>query len=315
MSIVDLYIDYNIETAPDGHKHYREGWINIECPHCAGSQGYHLGFNIYGGYFYCWRCGAHNIEKTLSKLLSIDYNPAVATIIEYNLHRKGGDLRKDVDGSIRIGKKKFKLPSGVGKMGTPHRNYLRKRGFDPGYIEQNWGVLGTSPMSRLNDIPYRFRILIPFYWGNQIVSFQCRDYTDKQELKYMACPMEREILHHKHILYGEQKMWGDVGICVEGVLDVWRLESSSFAVLGVGYTKEQVRLISQLFKKIFILFDPEPQAQQQAKKLQQELLFRGVETYVYTDLPSDPADLSQDDVDHLLKELKLDSGVTSDSSS
>ena len=305
MSIIDLYIDYNIETAPEGHKHYRDGWLNIECPHCTGSQGYHLGFNTDGNYFYCWRCGAHPVFKTLMKLLSISYKISFGLAHDYNIYKS---TRRSNDNAkiLRISKAPFKYPLGVWKMDRVHRRYLEKRGFDPNYIEDEFGVLGTSPISTLDGIPYKYRILVPIFWDDKVVSFQCRDYTNRQEMKYMTCPQEREIIHHKHILYG--KHWGEVGICVEGVFDVWRLRGYASATLGIGYTNEQVRVISQLFKKVYIIFDPESQARTAAEKLKEELKFRGVIAYNYTELKSDPADLSQDDADHLLTELKLVSG-------
>lgn len=305
MSLSNLYLDYNIETAPSGHKHFREHWINVSCPHCSGSSGYHLGFNEDQNYFFCWRCGHHSIIATVAALLKVQKPQARKLSREYRLRAAGATNTSTSSNLIKINVKPFKLPSAVGEFNKAHSKYLERRGFNPDQLSKKWGLQGTSPTSSLDKISYKFRILTPIYWDGKIVSFQTRDYTNKQEKKYMACPQAREIVHHKHLLYGDTSSWGDVGICVEGTFDVWRLGASSFSTLGIGYTPEQVRLISKIFKKVIIIFDPEVQAKAQAKKLQEELQFRGVQAINYTKLDTDPADLSQDDADHLLRELKI----------
>lgn len=302
MPITDLYRDYGIETAFQGHKHHREGWINCPCPHCTGSEGFHLGFNEEDSYYYCWRCGYHSIPGTIKELLNISFRQAKSIMNDYDIvvgHKTFNDTNK----AIRIGKRKFMYPSGVTDMETRHRKYLAKRGFDPKYIEQKFHVHGTSFDSILDGISYKYRILIPIYWKGQEVSFQCRDYTEKQALKYLACPMEREIVHHKHILYGLEPPVSRKGIIVEGALDVWRLRGKAWATLGTGYTHEQMIVISQLFDEVFVMFDPEKQAAREAEKLVKELQMRGVKSHNYKDLETDPGDMDQGDADYLLKEL------------
>jgi len=301
MSLIDLYSDYGMELAPEGHKHYRDGWLNIECPHCSGTEGFHLGFNEDGNYFYCWRCGGHSIPYTISKLLSIRFNQAEEIVKQYRI-KSSSRKQESSNNLIKINKKKFKHPSGIVDLMKAHRKYLEKRKFDPDYLEEAFGIKGTLPTSMLDGIPYSYRVLIPIYWKEKEVSFQCRDYSGKQELKYMACPMERELIHHKDILYSPVEL--DIGIIVEGAIDVWRLRGEASATFGTGFTREQVRVISKKFKRTIILFDPEAQAQANALELQKELQIRGTASYIYKDLETDPGDMSQDDADHLLKELK-----------
>ncbi len=311
MPISDLYRDYNIETAPEGHKHSRPGWVNIDCCHCGGSSsGYHLGFNLGLAYFFCFKCGSHPVLKTLTKLLKINYNQAKELARSYGLAKKSL-FRSDLNASkslVRIGTKPFKYPSDTGPIQTPHKRYLEKRGFDVDEIVDTWGVLGTAPTSVLRTgeqrIPYSYRILIPIHWEDKVVTYQCRDFTNKQELKYMACPEIREIVHHKHIPYGHPSLWSKQrAIVVEGAIDVWRLGVNACATLGTGYTPQQMRVLSKQFKEIVIMFDPEPVAQQAAKRLAEELSYRGVRTLVFNELPSDPGDLSESDAKYLLKKL------------
>jgi hypothetical protein len=304
MPISDFYQDHNIEVAPEGHKHHRDGWFNINCPFCTGEHdGFHLGFNTEGNYFFCWRCGPHSIPETLVKLLKVSFDQAKSISRDYQLHRSRRVNKTETNKVVKISKHPFKLPNGIVDLTTAHRRYLERRNFDPDQLAHEWGIKGTTPLSVLDGIFYKYRIFTPIHWNGEMVSFQCRDYTNKQSKKYMACPQEREIVHHKHLLYGNQEAWGDVGICVEGTFDVWRLGDQSFSTLGIGYTTEQVRLIASLFKEVVIIFDPEKQAREQAEKLQQELQFRGVKAHNYTELDSDPADLTPDDAKHLLKEF------------
>jgi hypothetical protein len=308
-SIIDLYQSYGIETAQDGHKHYRPGWINVGCPHCGFEQDrYHLGFNLEGGYYYCWRCGGHPVKYTLSKLLKLNTAQIEEILTTYRLKQRArsADAINSAK-AIRIGdKKRYKHPSEVTSLTTAQMRYLSNRGFDPEYLASVWGLLGTGPTSKLDNISYKLRILFPILWNEREVSFQARDYTNKQAKKYMACPESRELIHHKHILYGHPSLWkARKGIVVEGAFDVWRFKEKACATLGTGFTSEQVRLMSKVFDQLVIMFDPEPIAQVRAKKLQSELTFRGVRVSVYNNLSTDPGALSDVDAAYILKELKL----------
>ena len=312
--IDDLYHKYGTPTAPEGHKHHRNGWVNIECPFCSdgNSSGYHLGFNTENAYFYCWRCGSHQVETVLMKLLRIPYNQAKDIADTYKLHRKGFVRPSFTPGIVKIKKKSFKFPSDVTDLKSPHKKYLINRGFDPQYLIDNWDIKGTGPTSTLDHINYKYRILIPILWNEKPVTFQARDYTGKQAIKYLACPEERETIHHKHILYGHPSLWQKRrGILVEGVFDVWRLRLSACCTFGTGYTTEQVRVMVKMFDELYILFDPEPVAQKRASELKEELSFWGVKTQLLMGVGSkkgiltDPGDMPQEDADHMLKELKM----------
>jgi hypothetical protein len=132
-----------------------------------------------------------------------------------------------------INTKEHSLPTNVEPLGNKHRKYLEKRGFDPDEIIQTWNIVGTGPVSLLDKLNYSHRIVIPIIWDGHEVSFTTRDITDKSEFRYITCPMERELIHHKHILYGKQSKWGETGICVEGPTDVWRMRENSFCTFGI----------------------------------------------------------------------------------
>jgi DNA primase len=135
-----------------------------------------------------------------------------------------------------------------------------------------------------------------------MISFDSRDITNKTKTKYIACPEEREIINHKHILFGKQEKWGSTGICVEGTFDVFRLGFDAFATSGIKYTSKQLRLIAKTFKRVPIIFDDDPQAIEQADKLAADLRFRGVDSF-RVDIPGDPGGMSEQEAKYLVKSL------------
>lgn len=289
MDIIRLYKGHSIEFVTEGTKHTQPGWVNVACPFCVGNPGYHLGYNIEENYYHCWRCGGHPTKKVIAKLLNIKENEAKDIIRSY-----GGrsSTRKKSDTVVKIIPNKLKLPSGSDALGNSHKQYLLRRGFFANELERDWGLLGTGPISKLDHINYKHRIIIPIHWNNKLVSFTSRDITDRAEKKYMSCPKDREVIPHKHILYGDQSAWGDVGICAEGPTDVWKLGPMAFATFGIEYTPQQVRVIANTFKQVAIIFDDEPQALKQANKLKADLKFRGVNTEVVTIVGRDPGSIS-----------------------
>lgn len=309
--IDDLYHKYGVSTSPEGHKHHRPGWVNIACPHCNSTNGYPLGFNLQSCYYYCFRCGGHPLHSTLIKLLNVSYNQANDLVKTYKLLRKQINQEHSFTPNlVKIKKKGFKFPSDITPLQKQHKKYLIERNFDPTYLIKTWDIQATSPTSKLDGIEYKFRILIPIQWEGRVVTFQARDYTKKQSIKYMACPEEREAIHHKDILYGHPSLWEKRrGILVEGAFDVWRFRTSACCTFGTGYTAEQIRVIVKMFDELFILFDPEPIAQKRAKEIQQEVSFWGVKAHMVTELYSgittDPGDMSQVDADFLLKDLNF----------
>lgn len=299
MDILQLYDDYTVEYKTEGHKHCRPGWVNTECPFCEGNFGYHLGYNFETDRYVCWRCGVHPTEITVSKLLKVNYFEAVKIVKNYGLLVTS----RSKEPTVKFGLKSHKLPTGTRPLTERHKRYLEGRNFDPERLEREWNLLGTGPVSSLDHIDYKHRIVIPFMWDERQVSFDSRDITGKHPFKYMACPAEREIISHKDILYGRQDLWGENGICVEGPTDVWRFGPSAFAVSGIKFTPRQVRRIGTTFKRVGVCFDGgEPQALSQAQILIGELRFRGVDAF-RVDIEGDPGDMDQAEANYLVKQL------------
>lgn len=304
MDIIRLFKDYNVPYKTEGHKHCREGWVNIPCPFCTGNAGYHLGFDLQEEYFVCWRCGGHSIKNTLLALLRIPRQELTEILRRYKYtNLQNSALTTAVNKKINI--KPFKLPSGiVDELPKPHKLYLESRNFDAKYLWEKYDLRATKMISKLDNLDFKWRIIVPIYWENKMVNFLGRAINPNEQQRYMVCPEEREILNIKNTLYGESKNWANgFGIGVEGVTDVWRLQGPACAVYGIKYKPVQVRMISKMFKRFPVLFDEDPQAIIQAKKLVAALQIRGVESWSVK-IKGDPGSMSDSDAQALVRELQ-----------
>lgn len=300
--ILSLYEAYHIPYLTEGDRHCRPGWANVPCPFCTGNPGPHLGVYIESGNFNCWRCGAHPTSKVIAALVGVSEQQARGLIAQYSKNKKP-IIRRHTNTNHKVVIHRFKHPPDTHELDKLHTRYLEKRKFDPEKLSAEWGLLGTGPAAHLDDIDYRFRILAPIYWDGKEVTFQTRDCTGKSMSKYLACPKNRETIHHKDIVYGQQKKWLDVGICVEGITDVWRLGPAAFATFGIEVSTIK-HIADGPFRRLIILFDSERIAQKRAKVLQAKIRARSnMSVHIERLREGDPADMSQDDADHLVRQL------------
>ena len=292
--------DYHIEYLTEGSR-ARAGWIQIQCPFCSGSsRGWDLGFCIDDGRISCWQCRGKTLNKTIQQLLRCSGFETKRIILEYGGEKTRPLLKQN--SPVQVGKRKrVDFPLGTVELQPKHRDYLIGRNFDPDLLERIYGLKGTGPLG-----DYKFRIIAPVILDGKMVSYQGRDVTGKSDLRYKACPLDLEVVHHKHTLYGIDLVKGDSVAVVEGITDVWRLGPGAVATFGTGFTKRQANTLIQRFKRVYLLFDPEPKAQQVAEELSWVLGNVGIESYII-DLESsvDPGDMKQDDADNLMKELGL----------
>lgn len=300
----DLCIEYSIPTAPDDHKHARDGWIQVECPFCIGNAGYHLGWCVQDEYFHCWRCGWHSMDEVVAELTAVKGFDLKQLLSEYRTTSKARS--RSSKASTKGGADRLKLPL-CGELCKPHIRYLESRGFDPVKLESLWGLMGTKGIGR-----YKNRIIAPVHLNGTMVSYQGRDVTGKQELRYKACAIEKEVVHHKHTLYGIDHCKDSI-VVVEGISDVWRLGYGAACTFGIKFTTSQLRMIASK-KRRYVLFDTQdPQAREQGKKLADMLaLLPGLTEYI--ELGSthawinpkagkDPGNLTQREANAIMAEL------------
>jgi len=298
LDIIHLYNDFRIPIAPRHHKHSRQGWINTTCPFHQGSAGgYHLGYNLTKGYFFCFGCGWHPVDLTIQTLIKTDKQQVKKILLNYIA--AGQLLESGLKEEPYEKTEELKWPEGYGKMIDAHKNYLLKRGFNPEQLEREWDIGGTRHWGF-----YAFRIIAPITFHGETVSWQSRDITDKQKAKYLPCPKEQELLHHKQLLYGLDKARWRTGVVVEGVTGVWKLGPGSVATFGVEYTASQLLLLSESFDEIRILYDGDEPGQNAAERMGWELGAMGREVEILEPLNCDSGDMPQEISDEIMKEVR-----------
>ena len=279
---INYFKSYGISFITEGTKHCQDGWVQISCPFCIGNPGYHLGFNLSGSYFNCWRCGFHSNLEVIKLTAGVNWTNAKEILNEFEIYHSGIKYKKKIASA-----EKLILPKGNSPLNKKYALYLKRRRFNPYYVIKNFKVSKTKNLGS-----YKHRLIIPIYFNNILVSFQGRDITNKSKLKYKACKIENEVIHHKNILYGLDLAKDKKVILVEGVTDVWRLGAGSVASFGIKMKQSQLCLLAERFEKIFIMFDDDPEARKQSEKIGYDLNIFGLDVEIIH-IKGDPGDLDQ----------------------
>jgi len=288
-------LEHQIEIAPRGNRHHRQGWINISCPHCSGQFGYYLGINIRHAYSSCYRCGYHWLPKTIAAVARVPINQAIQLITRYST----GEILQEYQEKINRNSK-LDLPPEFEKLSIIHWNYLKSRQFKP-ITARSHRLLGTRMRGN-----YAMRIIAPIYLDGMLISYQGRDVTGHQSLRYKACEAEDEVWPHQETLYGIDDCKNDSVLIVEGITDKWRLGDDTVATFGIDWSAAQARMIATRFKKFFLLYDNEEQAQEKALSLYHYLTARGLDGEIITlNTNNDPGSLTDSEA----RELKGDLGL------
>jgi len=182
----------------------------------------------------------------------------------------------------------------------PHKRYLEKRGFDWKKLVQLWDLQGTGAAGgRL-----AWRIIIPVYQDNQIVTWMSRRITD-QEPRYAAASPSESLVPIDRCVYGIDYCRNSA-ICVEGSADVWAIGPGACSTFGVRVSHAQTETLSK-FPLRCVLFDAgdlERAAQQRAKDLCDKLsIFPGRTVRVILETGKDPGSCSEEEREQLRKEF------------
>lgn len=298
MDIEKIYSDFSVVIADSSDKHFRDGWINTSCPFCTGNPGFHLGFNVFGDYFYCWRCGKKPTIKALSKILGVSFDEAKKICKQYKGKSKIGNTQ------IRVKKLEFKFPSlciPVTENPLSMRYLMDRRGFskrDILKLQKKFSLVATKFGSQFDNMDLSYRIIAPIIFKGKVVSWQSRDMTGKSALKYLTCPKNRETMDHKTLLYNELIPSGTI-LVVEGIFDVWKCYLAGFravSTFGVEYTYPQLnRLLS--YENILIFMDPDRAGRKHAAELKNRLIFGGRQsTIIKHGLDKDPGGMTINEI-------------------
>jgi len=291
MTFTEILDEYEIETAPEGHHHSRQGWVQFDCPKCGKDSGkFHMGYSLDGGYCNCWSCGFADIVGVLQELTDLPFH-------------KIKELLKDIDVEyvdvVRV-KGKLTLPKGIKPLSElkQHKKYLKERRFKWQKLDRLWNIQGLEIAS-----DYAWRLFIPIIYHGEVVSWTTRTISsDPTITRYLSSPPEKEAINHKELLYGEDYARQAI-VIVEGPTDVWRIGPGAVATMGVGYSQAQVNRMLR-FPIRAICFDSEPTAQKRAKELRNALLGLGGDTCnIVLETGKDAGDASWKEVRDIRNEI------------
>jgi len=289
MKFKDILNEYNILIAPMSHHHARHGWVNFDCPFCGkDSHKFHMGYSLSGNFVSCWRCGSHRLIDTLMELTGLSYRQAkklLSTLEHHQPKKKQKSIGKLV------------LPTGIEKLHSAHKRYLKNRGFNWKEIEYLWKIWGITVSSRLS-----WRIWVPIHYHGEIVSWTTRSISSNPKItRYISAGKNEELMPHKELLYGEDFARHAI-IVVEGVFDAWRIGPGAVATFGSGYSTEQLERIAK-YPTRAICFDNEVEAQSRARKLVNDLSVFPGDTYNVLLDTKDAAKESRKNIERLRKEI------------
>lgn len=264
MEFTDILQQFGVAYYTEG-RNSRPGWIQLDCPWCGVSGKPGLGYKIDGGYCNCYKCGGHSAVSVLHELTKEPYDKLRKML--------GGIAAGQQESKRHVGR--LKMPRGLCELTKAHRRFLIKRGFDPEEVEHVWHIqaLGAVASIRTSDtdklIDLSWRIFIPVIWKGELVSWTTRTIQEDNPKRYISAPSSCETIPAKSILYGGDYC-NHAACAIEGHLDVWRFGKGGAGLSGVGFTREQVRLLANyLIRGVWL--DNEPEAQQRARKLVDEL--------------------------------------------
>ncbi|MDY6957852.1 MAG: hypothetical protein SVK08_01710 [Halobacteriota archaeon] len=264
----------------------KRGWIGIKCLWCSDRSN-HLGINLNSKAISCWKCPTKGtVLKLVMKLENLSIESAVVVLKEFSSVALLAEKFQRNLSTIHASELKFD-PGFTSDIAPYCRRFLESRNFDPDYLFKKYGLMSAPITGK-----YKYCVIVPYYSFKTPITFIARHTAKKV---YLNCPDELCTENAKQLLYGQEKC-RDTVIVVEGVTDQWRIGDGSVALAGSGFTPRQVELLAD-FDRVFILFDPEDNAQQLAEKLQY-LLVNHCHEVVILDLgvDHDPAELAPDDV-------------------
>lgn len=255
LTITDILDELGIAYRQHGeHHHATQGWVQIDCPFCSpATNKFRLGINLQWGNTSCWTCGPHKLV-TVFQASSGDQAPAYR------------DLLRQLQPTLQTPQARpgrLILPQGLGPLLPCHKQYLRQRGLNPARLARLWQLEGIGLHPHL-----AWRLFIPIVQQGKTVSWTTRSIGEATP-RYRNAKPEEELVPIRSVLFGMDYVRQAALIC-EGPFDVFRIGPGAIATLGISYTARQRALLAKIPVRL-ICFDNEPQAQQRARQLLDDL--------------------------------------------
>lgn len=279
-------------------------WVNVNCPFCSDPPDTHFngGFNYISPRYSCWRCGGHSWYDALEKILNIPFNQVSKFIQDYKYISTVKETKRTAQAQY------LDLPGYY--LNEQEKQYLINRGFNVDYIQNKFHIRGGGIAG-----DWAYRIILPIYYKNVLVSWTGRSILSREEIKRLEIPryknlsIEQSVIAAKDIFFNLDNSTKDYVMLVEGAFDVLKMGDDCICSLGTSVTPEQELFLKERYKKIFICFDNEYEAQEKARHLGMNLSSIGMSVEVVNICEpfnkNDPGELTYDEVNIIKKELDI----------
>ena len=276
-------------------KNISSNWFGLTCCFCDDIST-HLGISPDGEFYSCFRCGTRgNILNLIKEITNSSYSKAKEIYLKYSNILNIPDYINE--GIERVSRVEWPPELVSSKPLRGHELYLKKRNYDIDHLIQNYGIQFGGFTG-----DFSYRIIIPVHLNGKVVSYIGRDITNKAYLRYKNLSEKKSVLPVKETVYNIDAIHDEAIIC-EGCLDAWRFGYNAVALFGLVYTQKQIRMLGDKLRKAYICFDNEPQAEEAAEQLAEELSWQGVSTEVLLIDKADPGELSKEEADEIKQEL------------
>jgi uncharacterized Zn finger protein (UPF0148 family)/5S rRNA maturation endonuclease (ribonuclease M5) len=183
-----------------------------------------------------------------------------------------------------------------------HKKYLLSRKFDPDFLSLRRDLRSFGMLNKY----WQYRLIIPIYMNNMIVSYLGRAVVPGVEPRYKNANTEDSIIPVKQCLYGIDEI-GSHAVLVEGIMDAWRFGSGAVATMGIEVTNKQINtLIKQGISKLTVLFDPDKPGKKASYAVAKKLALFPLDISVFLWNKEDVADVgasSEEKIDEIRKEI------------
>lgn len=270
-------------------KNISPGWIGINCPFCGDDPSWHLGISKNNA-ISCFRCGIKGSAlKLVMKIEKCSFKKALSIINEKKSHLKRPAPQEEVHSVSKVDSYNF-----TSELLPPHKRYLESRKFDSKYLFKKYELMSCYLTGK-----FKYRVIIPFYQREKILSFTSLDITGQAESKYENLSDNLSVVPIKNMLYNYDSS-KEIAIIVEGPTDVWRIGEGCFGLLGKKATSMQKLMIGRI-KKPFIMLDAD--AIKDSYELAYQVSGINPNVEVIEMSSGDPNDLPEDEVIHLRKQI------------
>lgn len=301
----------------DSGNNVKQGNVNIHCCFCGSDDpSEHLGIALQSPHVWgCWRNQKHrgkNIIDLIVKLTNYSWSEAKAIAEEDKSLLEDSEVSmkiKDIFSDKQVveekkGVKHLEFPSSFKDivpegLYTRFGSYVYSRGFDSvdtARLIQYYNLKGCL----VGD--YVYRLIIPVYYGNQLVTWTGRS-IGNSELRYLDLSPDKSVIALKETLLDYDNLLEKGGrrlYVVEGAFDVFPIflwgdeDVEATCTFTVNMSNQQKYLLSMLSKRFNeIVFLPDSEFEMNAWELKNDLAYiKNIRVQMLPLNVDDPGDLS-----------------------